>query len=130
MLFDSIGEVWISSLALAGEGDGVLDTAAALEDIRVIGVGITLADDIGAAQLELVGDRGGTAPLDVLGPVGGALVGAAHHVDVDMAAQIRVGDALELGGGRHTAVCGLCAVAAEGEGLHVGEEDGILGFGR
>jgi hypothetical protein len=65
-----------------GEDEAVLDAAAALEDVRVVGVGVALAGDVGAAELELGGQGGGAGPLDVLGVVGGALVRAAHHVDL------------------------------------------------
>lgn len=57
------------------------------------------------------------------------MVGAAHDLEVVEVADGLGGDAFELRDGRDAAVgCG-CAVAAESEGLDVGEENGALGDG-
>lgn len=119
--------VGISPLALGRERNAVLDAAAALEDVRVVGAGVPLAYDVGGAEPQLLGQGRGAGPLDVGVVVGRALVGAAHEVQVDEAAERRVRDALELGHGADATVAGHGAAAAEGEGLDVGEEDGIFG---
>jgi hypothetical protein len=54
------------------------------------------------------------------------LVGAAHHVDVDEAAERGVRYALELRNGGNAAMVGHGAVAAKSEGLDIREEDGIF----
>lgn len=113
--------------ALASQSEGVLDAAAASENIRVIGAGVALANDVRGHERQLLGQRGRAAPFDVLAAVGGALVGAAHHVNVVQRAQLLGRHAFELRDGRDAARGGLGAVAAEREGLHLGEEDGIVG---
>lgn len=124
----AVGDVGVSSLALAGQGELVLDAAAALEDVGVVGVCISFTDDVGAAELELLGERRGAAPFDVLIAPGGALVGAAHDVDFVEVADGAARDAAQLGNGRYATVVRHGALAAEGKGLDVGELDGILGL--
>lgn len=113
-------------LAEFGEDEAVLDAAGAAEDVGVVGAGVALAEDVGGAELELGGQGGGAGPLDVLGAVGAALVRAAHHVDGVQGADARGGDAAELRDRGHAAVGGGL-VGAKGQGLHRGEEDGVLG---
>jgi hypothetical protein len=124
----AVGDVGVSSLALAGQGELVLDAAAALEDVGVVGVCVSFADDVGAAKLELLRERRGAAPFDVLVAPGGALVGAAHDVDFVEVADGAARDAAQLGNGRYATVVRHGALAAEGKGLDVGELDGILGL--
>lgn len=124
----AVGDVGVSSLALASQSELVLDAAAALEDVGIVGVRVSFADDVGAAELELLGERRGAAPLDVLVAPGGSLVGAAHHVDLVQVADGAARDAAELGDGRYATVVRHGALAAEGKGLDVGELDGILGL--
>ncbi|KAF1731563.1 hypothetical protein CRV24_007749 [Beauveria bassiana] len=121
-------QVRISALAQLRERERVLDTAAALEHVRIVGRGVTLTDDVGRAELELSGQRGGAAPLDVLVAVRGALVGAAHHVNGVEAAEGARRDAPELRHGRDAAVRRLGAAAAERQRLHRGEEHGGVGW--
>lgn len=121
-------QVGIPALALVGEGEAVLDPAAALEDVRVVFGAVALADDVRGAELELLGQLGDTGPLDVLGAVAGALVGAAHDVDGEEVAEGLCGEAFELRGGGRAAVGCEGAVAAEGEGLHIREEDCVFGL--
>lgn len=123
----AVRKVGIPSFTLAGQGEAVLDAARALEDVRVIRGRVAFADDVGAAELELLGKRRRAAPLNVLVAVGRALVGAAQHVDVVEVADATGRDAPELRDGGDTAMRRLGAIAAEGERLYVGEEDGILG---
>jgi hypothetical protein len=121
------GQVGIAALTTGGQGDLILDGTAALEDVGVVGAGVAFADDIGAAKLELLGQLGGAAPLDVLVTVRGALVGAAHNIEAGLgeAAQRRMRYALELRDGGHAAMLRLSAVASERQGLDLREEDGI-----
>lgn len=77
----------MAPLALVGQDDAVLDAAAALEDVGVVGGRVALADDVGAAELEGGGERGGAGPLDILPVVARALVGALHCLDLVQRAQ-------------------------------------------
>lgn len=99
---------------MLGEHEAVLDAAAALQHVCVVGAGVPLAGDVGAAELELGRQGGGARPLHVLGVVGGALVRAAHHVDLVQLADGGRGYAAQLGDGGQAAVSGLRAAAAEG----------------
>lgn len=108
--------VGMSLLALVCEDEAVLDTATALEDVRVIRRGVALTDDLGAAKLEGRGQGRGARPLDVLGAIAGALVDAAHGVDLVQRAHGPAGYAFQLGYRGDAAVRGL-AVGMEGEGL-------------
>lgn len=101
--------------ALCRQGKAILDTAGTLEDVVVVGRRVALAYDVGAAELEGLGERGGAAPLDVLGAVGGALVVAAHDVDVIEVADFGVRETAQLGDGGDAAVLRHGAVAPEGE---------------
>lgn len=123
----AVRKVGIPSFTLAGQGEAIFDAARALEDVRVIRGRVAFTDDVGAAELELLGKRRRAAPLDVLVAVGGSLVGAAQHVDVVEVADAAGGDAPELRDGGDTAMRRLGAIAAEGEGLYIGEKDGVLG---
>ena len=127
-LFEGADKLRMALLALGGEGEAVLDGAGALEDVGVVGGRVALADDVGAAEADVVREGGGAAPFDVLARVRGALVGAAHDVNVGEAAEGRVREAGELGHRGHATVGGARAVAAEGEGLDLGEEDGVAGL--
>ena len=106
-------QLWPPLLALVRENQPVLDAAAALEHVGVVGAAVALADDVGAAELELRGQGGGAGPLDVLLVVALALVDAAHQVDGVLGTYGLVGDAFELGDGGDAAVGGL-AVTTEG----------------
>lgn len=111
-------------LALGGEGEGVLDAAAAAQDVGVVGAGVALADDVGGAEAELGRELRGAGPLDVLGAApAGAVVGTAHQVDGVLGAEARVRDAPELRDSGHAPVGGG-SVAAEGEGLDLVEAGG------
>jgi hypothetical protein len=68
-------------VTLVCEDQPVFDSAASLQDVRILRVVVAFADDVCGAELELVGKRGSTCPLDVLGVVVGSRVLAAHHVD-------------------------------------------------
>jgi hypothetical protein len=92
-LASRVSNVRIPLLALVGEGKRILDAAAALEHIWIICRGVALAYDVGATELELLGQGSCTAPFDVLLAVGGALVGAAHDVDGVQVAEGLAGDA-------------------------------------
>lgn len=52
----AVGDVRVSSLALASQGELVLDAAAALKDVGIVGVCVSFADDVGTAELELLGE--------------------------------------------------------------------------
>lgn len=110
------GQLGPPLLALGSQGDAVLDAAAALEDVGVVGRGVALAGDVGGPELELGGQLGAARPLYVLAVVARAPVVAAHDVDPVPGAEGRGGDALQLGRGGDAAVGGL-AVSAEGQGL-------------
>lgn len=116
-------------LTSLSEDEAVLDAAGAAQDVRVVGGGVPLAGDVGAAELELGRQGRDARPLDVLGVVAAALVRAPHHVDLVQRAYARRGHAPQLGGGGDPAVGRLGAAAAEGEGLHGGKEDGVFRLG-
>lgn len=110
------GQIGPLPLAFPGQGEAVLDATAALEDIRIVGPVIALADDVGRGEFQLGRELGGTGPLDVLGIVAGTFILAAHHIDVVFGAEGRMGGALELWDGGDAAV-GRLPAATEGEGF-------------
>lgn len=59
----ALEEVRVPLLALVGQDEAVLDAAAALEHVLVVGRGVALADDVGAAQLERGREVCGAGPL-------------------------------------------------------------------
>jgi hypothetical protein len=73
-------------VTLVGEDESVFYTTAPLQDVRVLGVVVALADDVGGAELELLGEGCGARPLNVILVVVGASVLAAHDVDFVVAA--------------------------------------------
>lgn len=90
--------VSISVQPLGGKHQAVLDTAASLEDVRIVGRVIAFAYDVGRAELEFFGEGGLTGPLDVVVVVVGACVLAAHHIDFVQALCVAA-DAFELRAG-------------------------------
>jgi hypothetical protein len=115
-------------LPLGGEQEPVLDATASFQHIGVIRRRVPFADDIGATQLEFGWQRRLARPLHVLRVVPRALVRAPHRVDLVEATYLRRRYTLQLRDCADASVAGLRA-GAEGEGLYVGEEDGVLGFG-
>lgn len=105
--------------ALLGQDEAVFHATAALEHILVIGVGIALADDVRAAQLERRGQVCCAGPLDVLRRVAGSLVRAAHEVYLVQLADVGIGDAFELGCGADATVRCL-RPRSECQALHLG----------
>lgn len=68
-------------VAFVREHQSVLDTAATLQDVWVVGVIVPLANDVGRAEFEFVRERGGAGPLDVVLVVVGACILASHYID-------------------------------------------------
>lgn len=103
----------------------ILHPTAPLQHPWVLRAPVPLAHDVRRPQLELRRQLRGAGPLDVLFVVVGPLVRAAHRVDRVQGAEALGGpDAGELGDRGHAAGSGH-AVAAEGEGVDFGEEDGV-----
>lgn len=109
-------EIRVAARTLLGQYEPVFDAAGAAKDVGVIRGAVALAHDLGAAELELGRERGAARPLYVLRAVAGALIHAAHGVDLVQRAHGPRRHALELRHGRHPAVRGLTA-RAEREGL-------------
>lgn len=108
-------------LSLIREHKPILNTTAAFQNIRILGVVIALANNVGRAQLELFRQRRRTRPLDILIVVVCAAVLAPHDVDfVDAASGAT--DAFQLGECGDAPVRGLQPIS-EGEGLDFGELD-------
>jgi hypothetical protein len=75
-------------LALVREHEPVLDAAAALQDVWVVGRVVALADDVGGAQLEVRRQRRRAGPVRIVAVVAGAGILAAHDVDLVEASSI------------------------------------------
>lgn len=73
-------------MSLVCEHKPIFDTAAALEDIWILRVVVSFADDVRGTELEFLGERGGACPLNVVFVVIGASVLATHDVDFIQAA--------------------------------------------
>lgn len=116
-------------MTLVCQDKSILDTTAALQNIGIVWRRVSFADDIRTSKLELLGKSRSAAPLDILVAVGGALVGAAHDVRLIELADVLASDALQLGHGGHTTVRRHGAIAAERQGLDLGEQNRILGTG-
>ena len=124
----ALPDIRIPPLPLLGQGNLVLDAATPSEHIGVLARSVTLAEHLGAAQPQRARQRGGAGPLDVFAVVAGSLVDAAHRRDGlgGEVAQGLGGDAAHLGDGGEPAVRGWLG-GVQGQGLHLGEEDGVLG---
>jgi hypothetical protein len=85
----------VPRMPLVREDEPVLDPTAALQNVRVLGVVVALADDICRTEFEFLRQRGGACPLNIVFVVVGAGILAAHHVDFIVPA-CGAADAFEL----------------------------------
>jgi hypothetical protein len=114
-------------VALGRQGEAVLDAAGAAEDVVVGGGAVAFTDDVGRGELYRVWEGSSASPLNVLLGVRRPRVVAAHDVEVTGdGAQTGSRDAFELRRGGDAAVGCDGAVAAEGEGADLGEEDRVF----
>ena len=73
------------AISIHPDGGEELPVPHTLEHVSILGVGVPLAEHVGAPELEVPGDVGRAAPRDavvVVAAVVAAHVLAAHHVDL------------------------------------------------